>query len=57
MNSFMRLRPPQFDSTDDPLVADDWLRTIEKKIDLMQCTPEEKVRLAAHQLEGAASAW
>jgi hypothetical protein len=31
MAAFMRLHPPTFDnSEDDPLVADDWLRTIKK---------------------------
>ena len=57
LNSFSRLRPSTFSESDDPLVADDWLRDIERKLDLIRCTDEEKVDFAAHQLEGSASAW
>jgi hypothetical protein len=58
MAAFMRLRPPTFDSSeDDPLVADDWLRTITKKLNVVGATDEEKVTLATHQLVGAAGEW
>ena len=54
----MRLHPPTFDSAeDDPLSADDWLRTITKKLNAVRATDEEKVVLATHQLVGAASEW
>jgi hypothetical protein len=49
MAAFMRLRPPTFDSSeDDPLVADDRLRTITKKLNVVGATDEEKVTLATH---------
>jgi len=36
MSEFMRLRPATFDHTDeDPLVADDWLRAISKKLEVV----------------------
>jgi hypothetical protein len=58
MAAFMRLHPPTFDnSEDDPLVADDWLRTIIKKLNAVRATDEEKVTLATHQLIGAAGEW
>lgn len=46
-----------FDSSDDPIDAEDWLREIEKKLDLTTCSDEECVGVAAHQLTGAARAW
>ena len=58
MVAFMRLHPPTFDSAeDDPLSADDWLRTIIKKLNAVRATDEEKVILATHQLVGAAGEW
>jgi hypothetical protein len=38
-------------------VADDWLRVIETKLDLIVCSDEECVAITAHQLEGHAKAW
>jgi hypothetical protein len=58
MAAFMRLHPPTFDSSeDDPLVADDWLWTITKKLNAVRATNEEKVTLATHQLVGAIGEW
>jgi hypothetical protein len=37
--------------------ADNWLREIEKKLELTELTEEECVTVAAHQLFGTASAW
>ena len=37
--------------------ANDWLRAIEKKLNLLQCNDQEKVVFATHQLQGLASAW
>ena len=37
--------------------ADDWLRVIESKLDLTDCTDEVCVALAVHQLEGTARSW
>jgi hypothetical protein len=48
---FIRLKPDTFSYSDDPLDADDWLRVIESKLDLTNCTDEECVAIAAHQLE------
>ena len=58
MAAFMRLHPSTFDSEeDDPLLADDWLHTIIKKLNAVRATDEEKVILATHQLVGAAGEW
>ncbi|XP_066333632.1 uncharacterized protein [Miscanthus floridulus] len=58
MAAFMRLHPPTFDiSEEDPLVVDDWLPTITKKLNVVHTTDEVKVTLATHQLVGAAGEW
>jgi hypothetical protein len=54
---FIRLKAPTFSYADDPMEADDWLRVIETKLDLTNCTDEECVALAVHQLEGPAKSW
>jgi len=54
---FTDTRPPVFTKADEPLEADDWLRTMEQKFDLIPCTEYQKPAFAAQQLRGAASAW
>jgi hypothetical protein len=36
---------------------EDWLKSIEKKLEIAQCTDQEKVLFAAHQLFGTAVEW
>ena len=57
MSEFMRMRPPTFSSSTEPMDADDWLRAIGKKLDITQCSDRERVLFAAHQLSGPASEW
>ncbi|CAN6288518.1 unnamed protein product [Urochloa humidicola] len=54
--SFHKLHPPTFDHSSDPLDADDWLREVEKKLDLTTCDDFECVTLATHKLVGTARA-
>jgi hypothetical protein len=37
--------------------ADDWLKSVEKKLQVVQCNHREKVLLAFHQLSGPAANW
>jgi hypothetical protein len=37
--------------------ADNWLKSVEKKLQVMQCNNREKVLLASNQLSGPASDW
>jgi hypothetical protein len=37
--------------------ADDWLKTVEKKLQVVKCNNREKVLLASHQLIGPAADW
>nr|CAE02837.3 OSJNBa0014F04.3 [Oryza sativa Japonica Group] len=51
---FLRVRPPTFSSTTNPMEAKDWFHAIEKKLNLLQCNDHEKVAFATR---GPASAW
>jgi hypothetical protein len=54
---FLRLRPAKFSSAYEPMVALDWLRSVNKDLVTVGCTDTEKVRFAAHLLEGPAASW
>ena len=54
---FTETRPPVFTKADEPLEADDWLRTMEQKFGLIRCTEIQKPQFASQQLRGPASAW
>jgi hypothetical protein len=42
----------------EPMDADDWLKTIEKKLEVVQSNNRERVLLASHQLTGpVADSW
>jgi hypothetical protein len=57
MGDFLRLKPPTFAGSSNPLDADDWLRTIKRKLEAIGCPENQRVQLAAHQLSGMAIAW
>jgi hypothetical protein len=40
-----------------PMDADDWLKTVERKLQVVQCNNQEKVLLALHQLIGPTTDW
>jgi hypothetical protein len=54
---FMSHNPPTYSHSVDPLDADDWLKTINKMLNITQCNDREKVLYASVRLEGAASDW
>jgi hypothetical protein len=37
--------------------ADDWLKSVKKKLQMLQCNNHEKVLSASHQLSGPAANW
>jgi hypothetical protein len=41
----------------EPMDADDWLKTVERKLQVVQCNNREKVLLALHQLIGPTADW
>ena len=54
---FLRLNPPVFSSSTEPIVADDWLRKVGRELATTGCTDGERVRFAAHLLYGPAASW
>ena len=46
-----------FAEAKEPLEADDWLRTIERKFAALHVPAAEMVNFATYMLEGAAGAW
>jgi hypothetical protein len=54
---FMSHKPPTFASSPDPLDADDWLKSVEKMLNIAQCTDREKVLYASGRLTGPAADW
>jgi hypothetical protein len=54
---FLRLRPAKFSYATEPLQAIDWIRSVNKDLVTVGCTDAEKVRFAAHLLEGPAANW
>ena len=57
LNDFIRLHPPVFSYSTEPLDADHWLHSIERKLQAGHVADGEKVNYAAYHLEGAASSW
>ena len=56
-SEFMKGHPPIFSHTNKPLEADDWLRAMERQLDIAQCDDREKVLYASGQLQGTAQDW
>jgi hypothetical protein len=43
-----RIKPPTFSHSVEPMDVDDYLKTIEKKLQVVQCTNREGIFFAAH---------
>jgi hypothetical protein len=54
---FLRTCPTTFSQAKYLMDAEDWLKGVEKKLVIAQCTDREKVLFAAHQLCGTAANW
>ncbi|XP_062213696.1 uncharacterized protein LOC133914655 [Phragmites australis] len=50
-------QPPTLSQAVEPMEADDWLKTIESKLQIARCIGREKVLFASHQLIGPAQEW
>src|SRR3954465_10750955 len=55
INDFVKLSPPKFNHSIEPLDADDWLRSIAHKLRSANVAEDDKVTFAAYHLEGPAS--
>jgi hypothetical protein len=54
---FMSHKPPTFASCPDRLHADDWLKSVEKMLNITQCSDWEKVLYASSRLTGPVADW
>ncbi|KAF7141664.1 hypothetical protein RHSIM_Rhsim06G0042800 [Rhododendron simsii] len=57
IEQFQKLKPPTFDGKQDPLVAQSWTLEMEKIFEVMECSEEEKVKLAAFMFTDEAYRW
>ncbi|XP_071685425.1 uncharacterized protein [Lolium perenne] len=57
IRDFLQLNPRSFDSTPEPLDADDWVRDVNRMLNTAGVAPEDKVRFATHLLKGGSAAW
>jgi hypothetical protein len=57
LGDFQHTKPPTFSNAMEPMDADDWLKSMEKKLQVVQCNNHEKMLLASHQLSGPAADW
>jgi hypothetical protein len=54
---FMSHKPPTFANSLDPLHDDDWLKSMEKMLNIALCSDREKVLYASGRLTGPAADW
>jgi hypothetical protein len=57
LGDFQRTKPPTFSHDVELMDADDWLKSVDKKLQVVQCNNCEKVLLASDQLSGHAADW
>jgi hypothetical protein len=50
-------KPPTFASSPNPLDADNWLKSVEKMLNIAQCSDQEKVLYASGCLTGPVADW
>ena len=57
LSDFLRVGPPFFSNPKEPLDADDWLRSIQRKFAAHHVPAAEHVNFATYLLEGPAGVW
>jgi hypothetical protein len=57
LGDFQCTKPPTFSHVVEPMDVDDWLKSIEKKLQVVQCNNCEKVLLTSQQHFGSAADW
>jgi hypothetical protein len=57
LGGFQRTKPPTFSHDIEPMDVDDWFKSMEKMLQVVQCNNHEKVLLASHQLSDHAVDW
>jgi hypothetical protein len=57
LGEFQRTKTPTFSHSVEPMDVDDWLKTMEKKLQVVQCTNRGRILFAAYQLVEPAADW
>jgi hypothetical protein len=57
LGDFQRTKPPTFSHDVEPMDADDFLKSVEKKLQVVQCNNCEKELLTSHPLSGPTTDW
>ena len=57
LERFRTLQPEKFDGMGDPSKAEQWLREMDLIFDTIECSNQEKHRMATFQLTFAATDW
>jgi hypothetical protein len=57
LGDFQRTKSPTISHAVELKDVDDWLKSIEKKLQVMQCNNHERVLLVSHQLSGPTAIW
>ncbi|MQM01504.1 hypothetical protein Taro_034260 [Colocasia esculenta] len=57
MERFKRMAPPSFKGECQPLLAESWMREVEKVFQAIRCAEEDKVSLATYMLQERADVW
>jgi len=57
LEQFQKLNPPAFKGGADPIQAEEWLRQIEKILDVMECTESQRVSFTSFMFQGEAERW
>ncbi|MQL83909.1 hypothetical protein Taro_016405 [Colocasia esculenta] len=57
MEKFKRMAPPSFKGESDLLLAESWMRKIEKIFRAIRCAEDDKVTLATYMLQERADVW
>ncbi|MQM08275.1 hypothetical protein Taro_041133 [Colocasia esculenta] len=57
MEQFKRMSPPSFKGESDPLLAESWMREIEKIFRAIRCAEDDKVTFATYMLQERADVW
>jgi hypothetical protein len=50
LGELLRTHPSTLSQAKDPMDAEEWLKSIKKKLEIAQCSDHEKVLFTAHQL-------
>jgi hypothetical protein len=57
LGDFQHMKPPTFSHDVEPIDTNDWFKSVEKKLQVVQCNNHEKVQLAYHLLSGPTTVW